>query len=52
MRLLLFSDLHLDTAFGWAGPTHGDRPARPGTSGRPRTLGRTNKLSGFGSSSV
>ena len=25
MRLLLFSDLHLDTAFGWAGPTLGDR---------------------------
>ncbi len=24
MRLLLFSDLHLDTAFGWAGPTLGD----------------------------
>ncbi len=25
MRLLLFSDLHLDTAFGWAGPGLGDR---------------------------
>src|SRR5689334_5501601 len=25
MRLLLFSDLHLDTAFGWAGPALGDR---------------------------
>jgi DNA repair protein SbcD/Mre11 len=25
MRLLLFSDLHLDTAFGWAGPELGDR---------------------------
>ena len=24
MRLLLFSDLHLDTAFGWAGPALGD----------------------------
>ena len=24
MRLLLFSDLHLDTAFGWAGPPLGD----------------------------
>jgi DNA repair exonuclease SbcCD nuclease subunit len=24
MRLLLFSDLHLDTAFGWAGPRLGD----------------------------
>jgi DNA repair protein SbcD/Mre11 len=24
MRLLLFSDLHLDTAFGWAGPVHGE----------------------------
>ena len=24
MRLLLFSDLHLDTAFGWAGPELGD----------------------------
>ncbi len=24
MRLLLFSDLHLDTAFGWAGPVLGD----------------------------
>lgn len=25
MQLLLFSDLHLDTAFGWAGPELGDR---------------------------
>ena len=25
MRLLLFSDLHLDTAFGWAGPALGGR---------------------------
>ena len=25
MRLLLFADLHLDTAFGWAGPALGDR---------------------------
>jgi len=24
MRILLFSDLHLDTAFGWAGPELGD----------------------------
>jgi DNA repair protein SbcD/Mre11 len=24
MRLLLFSDVHLDTAFGWAGPALGD----------------------------
>ena len=24
MRLLLFADLHLDTAFAWAGPAHGE----------------------------
>src|SRR5689334_18689288 len=28
MRLLLFSDLHLDTAFGWAGPALGEKLRR------------------------
>ena len=46
MRILLVSDLHLDTAFGWAGPALGDvlRANLRATLDRIATLARHSRV--------
>ena len=46
MRILLVSDLHLDTAFGWAGPALGDvlRANLRATLDRFATLARHSRV--------